>query len=73
MNKYIDRFVDEEGKVDEKLTLNSKGFIGLTEDVEALVEKYTGVHNSGFMKCDDIRGDLMDLIHNIVNKKEGEK
>jgi len=72
MNKWIDRYVDEEGNVDDKLTLNSKGFMELTEDVEALVEKYTGVCNSGFMKCDDIRGNLMDLIHDIVNKKESE-
>ena len=72
MNKWIDRYVDEEGNVDDKLTLNSKGFMELTEDVEALVEKYTGVDNSGFMKCDDIRGNLMDLIHDIVNKEESE-
>tara|TARA_R100000773_G_C4199807_1_gene102692 strand:- start:708 stop:932 length:225 start_codon:yes stop_codon:yes gene_type:complete len=70
MNKWIDRYVDEEGNVDDKLTLNSKGFMELTEDVEALVEKYTGVDNSGFMKCDDIRGNLMDLIHDIVNNEE---
>ena len=72
MNKWIDRYVDEEGNVDDKLTLNSKGFMELTEDVEALVEKYTGVCNSGFMKCDDIRGNLMDLIHDIINKEESE-
>ena len=70
MSNYVDKYIDEEGNVDNKLTLNQKGFEGLTDDIELLVEKYTGIENSAFMKCADIREDIMDLIHDIINKQE---
>ena len=70
MSIYFDNYIDEEGNVDEKLTLNSEGFICLTEDIESLVDKYTGVEDSSFMKCVEIRLDVMDLIHSIINKEE---
>jgi len=69
MSIYFDNYIDEEGNVDEKLTLNSEGFICLTEDIESLVDKYTGVEDSSFMKCVEIRLDVMDLIHSIINKE----
>tara|TARA_R110002072_G_scaffold138850_1_gene282310 strand:- start:632 stop:850 length:219 start_codon:yes stop_codon:yes gene_type:complete len=68
MSIYFDNYIDEEGEVDEKLTLNSNGFACLTEDIESLVDKYTGVEDSSFMKCADIRLGVMDLIHSIINK-----
>ena len=67
---YFDNYIDEEENVDDKLTLNSDGFACLTEDIESLVDKYTGVKDSSFMKCSEIRGDLMDLIHSIINKEQ---
>ena len=70
MSIYFDNYIDEEGNVDEKLTLNSIGFACLTEDIESLVDKYTGVEDSSFMKCVEIRLDVMDLIHSIINKEE---
>ena len=70
MSIYFDNYIDEEGKRDDKLTLNSEGFICLTEDIESLVNKYTGVEDSSFMKCAEIRLDVMDLIHSIINKEE---
>ena len=69
MSIYFDNYIDEEGNVDEKLTLNSIGFACLTEDIESLVDKYTGVEDSSFMKCAEIRLDVMDLIHSIINKE----
>ena len=70
MSIIFDNYIDEEGNVDEKLTLNSIGFACLTEDIESLVDKYTGVEDSSFMKCVEIRLDVMDLIHSIINKEE---
>ena len=70
MSIYFDNYIDEEGNVDEKLTLNNIGFACLTEDIESLVDKYTGVEDSSFMKCAEIRSDIMDLIHSIINKEE---
>ena len=70
MSIYFDNYIDEEGNVDEKLTLNSEGFACLTEDIESLVDKYTGVEDSSFMKCAEIRLDVMDLIHSIINKEK---
>jgi len=70
MSIYFDNYIDEEGKRDDKLTLNSEGFICLTEDIESLVNKYTGVEDSSFMKCAEIRFDVMDLIHSIINKEK---
>ena len=69
MNIIFYNYIDEEGNVDEKLTLNSIGFACLTEDIESLVDKYTGVEDSSFMKCAEIRLDVMDLIHSIINKE----
>ena len=68
MNEYVDRYIDEDGNVDERLTLNSNGFACLTEDIENIVDKYTGVEDAGFMKCSEIRQELMELIHKIINK-----
>ena len=42
----------------------------IKDHIELLVEKYTGIENSAFMKCADIREDIMDLIHDIINKQE---
>ena len=68
-NKYVGHFVDED-YVDDQLTLTSEGFLELTEDLEAIVDKFTGVDGAGFMKCAQIREDLMDLIHEIINEEE---
>ncbi len=70
MSIIFDNYIDDDGKVDEKLTLNSIGFACLTEDIENLVNKYTGIEDSSFMKCAEIRLDVMDLIHSIINKEE---
>ena len=67
---YVSKYIDEEGNVDERLTLNTNGFACLTEDIENIVDKYTGVEDAGFMKCSEIREELMELIHEIINKKE---
>ena len=69
MSIIFDNYIDDDGKVDEKLTLNSIGFACLTEDIENLVNKYTGIEDSSFMKCAEIRLDVMDLIHSIINKE----
>lgn len=73
-NKWIDKYVDEEGNVDNKLTLNSDGFACLTDDLEEIIDKYTGTedwakNNNYFGARSEIRLDLMDLIHMIVNNK----
>ena len=69
MSIIFDNYIYDDGKVDEKLTLNSIGFACLTEDIENLVNKYTGIEDSSFMKCAEIRLDVMDLIHSIINKE----
>jgi len=69
MSIYFDNYIDDGGKRDEKLTLNSNGFACLTDDVEELVEKYTGIEDSAFMECSKIREDMMNLIHSIINKE----
>ena len=33
-NEYVEHYVDEDGRVDNKLTLTSEGFLELTEDIE---------------------------------------
>jgi len=68
-NKYVGHFVDED-YVDDQLTLTSEGFLELTEDLEAIVDKFTGVDDAGFMKCTQIREDLIDLIHEIINEEK---
>jgi len=78
VDKYIDEennfkryfYFDEEKNVEDKLTLNSDGFNSLTEDIEGLVDQYTGVEGSSFMKCSEIRLNVMELIHQIVNNRE---
>ena len=70
MSIIFDNYIDDDGKVDEKLTLNSIGFACLTEDIENLINKYTGIEDSSFMKCAEIRLDVMDLIHSIINKEK---
>jgi len=68
MSKYFEYYVADDGKVDDKLTLTSGGFADLTDDIENLVEKYTG--ESAFGKCSEIRNDMVDLIHQIINGEE---
>ena len=67
--KYVDRFVDDEGNLDDKLSLNEEGFACLTDDLEKLVDKYTGIKDSSFGKCAEIRTDIIFLIDDIVNKE----
>tara|TARA_R110000737_G_scaffold258256_3_gene266818 strand:- start:2906 stop:3172 length:267 start_codon:yes stop_codon:yes gene_type:complete len=69
MSNYVDKYIDKEGNVNNKLTLNQKGFEGLTDDIELLVEKYTGIEDSAFMKCADIREDIMFLIEAILEEQ----
>jgi len=74
MSKYLDRYVDEDGNIDNKLTLTSEGFACLTDDLEEIIDKYTGSedwikNNNYFGARGDIRLDLMDLIHSIINKE----
>ena len=69
MSNYVDKYIDEKGNVDNKLTLNQKGFEGLTDDIELLVEKYTGIEDSAFMKCADIREDIIFLIQEILEEE----
>ena len=70
MSNYFEKYIDDKGNVDNKPTLTSKGFACLTEDLEAIVDKYTGIEDVGFMQCSEIRTDMMDLIHSIINKEE---
>ena len=69
VSKWINRYVDEEGNVDNKLTLTSEGIASLTEDLEYIVDKYTGIDNASFMKCGEIREDVIELIHSIINEE----
>ena len=70
MNRYLEYYVSEEGEVDDKLTLSSEGFACLTEDLEDLIDKYTGIENVGFMRCAMIRASVMDLIDEVLEEKE---
>tara|TARA_R100001463_G_scaffold93364_2_gene148070 strand:+ start:441 stop:650 length:210 start_codon:yes stop_codon:yes gene_type:complete len=63
---YFEHYVDDDGAVDDQLTLTSDGFASLTDDIEGLIEKYTS--QSAFGKCTEIRNDAIDLIHSIINK-----
>ena len=67
--QYFDKYIDEDGNIDDKFSLNQEGFSQLTDDLEDLIDKYTGIKESGFRKCDDIRLDVMDVIHSIINKE----
>ena len=69
-NNYFEYYIDDDGTVDNQLTLTSDAHISLTYALETLVEKYSGVEDSAFMKCSEIRDDVVDLIHTIINKKE---
>ena len=60
---------------DKNLSLNSEGIIALTEDLEEIIDKFTGSEewqeNKDFWHTwSEIRFDLIDLIHDIVNSKE---
>ena len=71
---YFDNYKDDEGNVDNKLTLTSEGFACLTDDLEEIINKYTGTTdwtevNNYFGERSEIRLDLMDLIHSIINKE----
>ena len=78
--KYVDYYTEEdnEGNItftDKQLSLNSEGIIALTEDLEQIIDKFTGSEewqeNKDFSHTwSEIRFDLMDLIHDIVNSKE---
>ena len=71
-NKYVGHFVDDAGVVDEHYTLNEDGFVELSEDLEAIIEKFTGIEGyiMGGDRGAEIREDLMDLIHELVNGEE---
>jgi len=80
VSKYVDHYTeqDNEGNItftDKELSLNSDGMIALTDDLELLIDKLTGSNkwqeNEDFWHTrSEIRFDLMDLIHDIVNNKE---
>tara|TARA_R100001510_G_scaffold47654_1_gene45053 strand:- start:226 stop:474 length:249 start_codon:yes stop_codon:yes gene_type:complete len=79
-SKYVDYYTEEdnEGNItftDKQLSLNSDGMIALTDDLEKIIDKFTGSEkwqeNKDFWHTrTEIRSDLMDLIHDIVNSKE---
>ena len=62
---YFECYVDDDGTVEDQLSLTSDGFASLTDDIEQLIEKYTS--QSAFGKCTDIRNEAVDLIHTIIN------
>ena len=67
---YFEYYVDDDGTVNDQLTLKSDAHASLTDDIEELVEKYTGDEDAAFGECSEIRNDLVYLIHQIINKKE---
>ena len=79
-NKYVDYYTEEdhEGNItftDKELTLTSEAFILLTDDLEELIDKYANVedwieNDKYYQRTNEIRQDLKDLIHDIVNSKE---
>ena len=79
-SKYVDYYTEEDNEwnitfTDKQLSLNSEGIIALTEDLEQIIDKFTGSEewqeNKDFSHTwSEIRFDLMDLIHDIVNSKE---
>ena len=80
VNKYVDYYTEEdnEGNItftDKELTLTSEAFILLTDDLEELIDKYANVedwieNDKYYQRTNEIRQDLKDLIHDIVNNKE---
>ena len=69
-HNYCDYYINDDGTVDDQLTLTSDAHASLTDDIEELVEKYTGDEDSAFGKCSEIRNDMVDLIHQIINGQE---
>jgi len=79
-SKYVDYYTEEdnEGNItftDKELTLTSEAFILLTDDLEELIDKYANVedwieNDKYYQRTNEIRQDLKDLIHDIVNSKE---
>jgi hypothetical protein len=71
-NQYFDVYVDDDGNKDTKPTLNSDGFAQLTDDLEELVNKFTGLDAFGLTSEDDeltnIRLDLMEYLDKKVNQ-----
>ena len=71
INQYFDIYVDDDGNKDTKPTLNSDGFALLTDDLEELVNKFTGLDAFGLTSEDDelnnIRLDLMEYLDKKVN------
>ena len=80
VSKYVDHYTeqDNEGNItftDKELTLTSKAFISLTDDLEELIDKYANVedwieNDKYYHTTNEIRQDLMILIHDIINNKE---
>ena len=79
-SKYVDHYTEEdnEGNItftDKELSLTSKAFISLTDDLEELIDKYADVedwieNDKYYQRTNEIRQDLKDLIHDIINNKE---
>ena len=71
-NSYFDVYVDEEGNKDTKPTLNSNGFAELTDNLEELINKFTGLNAFGLVSSDDelnnIRLDLMAYLDKKVSQ-----
>lgn len=71
-NQYFDIYVDDDGNKDTKPTLNSDGFAELTNDLEGLVNKFTGLDADCLTGSDDdlnnIRLDLMEYLDKKVNQ-----
>ena len=71
-NQYFDIYIDDDGNKDTKPTLNSDGFAQLTEDLEELVAKFTGIDADCLTSEDDelnnIRLDLMEYLDKKVNQ-----
>ena len=71
-NQYFDIYIDDDGNKDTKPTLNSDGFAQLTEDLEELVTKFTGIDADCLTGSDDdlnnIRLDLMEYLDKKVSQ-----
>jgi len=71
-NQYFDIYVDDDGNKDDKPTLNSDGFAQLTDDLEELINKFTGLDAFSLCSEDDelnnIRLDLMEYLDKKVNQ-----
>ena len=79
-SKYVDHYKEQDNKgnitfTDKELTLTSEAFISLTDDLEELIDKYANVedwieNDKYYHTTNEIRQDLMILIHDIINNKE---